>query len=513
MSETTSVSRAGLGAVGGLSFLALWEAAGRNRWLGRTFPPLSDALREISDKEDVIRRAAIATLERAAWGYLLGAALAIGLAVIALLIPRLERGTYTGAVVIHAIPAIALGPVINALGFTAYTPILFALMFVFFTILVSAGAGFRSGSRSTGDVFSAFGASKLRRFRLLQIPTALPNLIDGLRVAAPAALSGAVLGEWFGSERGLGVLLLNSMRNFQVAQLWAIAVVLIILAGGVYIALGLVERVVEEIFGRVVSTGAAQSHAGTEATSWIRSLASQLWVVALLIVGWWLWVEFESVPELVAPSPGATFRALADDPGLYADQTVATLFSAVGGLALGLLLGTSLALVSSLSAALRSTLSPIVVIMPTVPIVVLIPLLARLFGFSQTTVLVIAALIAFFPIYVFALSGLRARPAGADNVFSALGCPLHRRIALLAIPSATPNVLTGVRITASTVFLAALTAEWLMGSNGLGFLFSTSRASFENSVAWGAIVIAVIFAVLTYQLASALERWGRERWT
>jgi NitT/TauT family transport system permease protein len=158
-------------------------------------------------------------------------------------------------------------------------------------------------------------------------------------------------------------------------------------------------------------------------------------------------------------------------------------------------------------------LSPIAVIMPTVPIVVLIPLLARLFGFSQTTVVVIAALIAFFPVYVFTLSGLRARPAGADDVFSALGSPTHRRIALLAIPSAIPNVLTGVRITASTVFLATLTAEWLMGSNGLGFLFSISGASFKTSVAWGAILIAVIFAVLTYQLASALERWGRERWT
>ena len=110
-------------------------------------------------------------------------------------------------------------------------------------------------------------------------------------------------------------------------------------------------------------------------------------------------------------------------------------------------------------------------------------------------------------------SGLRARPPGSDAVYSALGSPAWRRLVLLAIPSAVPNVLTGVRITASTVFLAALTAEWLMGTKGLGFLFSTSRASFENSEAWGAIVIAVVFAVGTYQLASALERWGRERWT
>ena len=138
-------------------------------------------------------------------------------------------------------------------------------MFVFFTILVAAGAGFHSGSQSTHDVFSVLGSSKVTRFRLLQVPNAIPNLIDGLRVAAPAAVSGAVLGEWFGSERGLGVLLLNSMRNFRIEQLWAVAIVLVLLAGGAYVALGLVERVVEQIFGRVVAVGGVHRVGGTGA--------------------------------------------------------------------------------------------------------------------------------------------------------------------------------------------------------------------------------------------------------
>ena len=114
-------ARIGLGAAGAACFLLLWEAAGRNGWLGRTFPPLSDAVAEIGRLDDVIRRAAIATLERAAWGYLLGAGLAVALAVFALLLPRFENATYTGSIVVHAIPAIALGPVINALGFIGYT--------------------------------------------------------------------------------------------------------------------------------------------------------------------------------------------------------------------------------------------------------------------------------------------------------------------------------------------------------------------------------------------------------
>ncbi|MDE0652324.1 MAG: ABC transporter permease subunit [bacterium] len=504
-------SRVVLGAFGAVCFLALWEVAGRYGWLGRTFPALSEAVAEIGRQGDVIGRSTAETVERALWGYLLGASIAVALAVVALLVPRLEKATYTGSVVVHAVPAIALGPVINALGFTDHAPSLFALMFVYFTILVSAGSGFASGAQYAHDVFSVLGSSKGRRFALLQVPNAIPNLIDGLRVAAPAAVSGAVLGEWFGSERGLGVLLLNSMRNFQVEQLWAVAIVLVLLAGGAYIVLGYAERAVEGIFGRAVEAG--HVHRVSAEQRWIRSLASQLWIVILLIFGWWLWIRFEDVPELVAPSPRGTFEALVDNPGLYADHTLATLLSAIGGLAIGLALGAGLALLSSISPTLRNTLAPMVVIMPTVPIVVLIPVVARLFGFSQVTVLVIAGVIAFFPVYVFALSGLRARPPGADNVYSALGSSAWRRVVLLAIPSAIPNVLTGVRITASTVFLAALTAEWLMGTKGLGFLFSTSRASFENSEGWGAIVIAVVFAVITYQLASAQERWGKKRWT
>ena len=141
-----------------------------------------------------------------------------------------------------------------------------------------------------------------------------------------------MLGEWFGSERGLGVLLLNAMRNFQVEQLWAVAIVLVLLAGGAYLLLGGVEKIVEEIFGRVVAVGGVRLGGDL---GWVRSLASQLWVVALLAVGWWLWIDLESVPELVAPSPLKTLDAVVDTPGLYIEHTLATLVSAIGGLSMG----------------------------------------------------------------------------------------------------------------------------------------------------------------------------------
>ena len=57
----------------------------------------------------------------------------------------------------------------------------------------------------------------------LQLPAAIPGMADGLRLAAPAAILGAVLGEWFGAPRGLGVLIVSAMQNYQIELLWAAA--------------------------------------------------------------------------------------------------------------------------------------------------------------------------------------------------------------------------------------------------------------------------------------------------
>jgi ABC-type nitrate/sulfonate/bicarbonate transport system permease component len=55
----------------------------------------------------------------------------------------------------------------------------------------------------------------------LEIPAALPALANGLRLAVPVALVGALIGEWFGAPRGLGVLIVNAMENFQIVLLWS----------------------------------------------------------------------------------------------------------------------------------------------------------------------------------------------------------------------------------------------------------------------------------------------------
>jgi NitT/TauT family transport system permease protein len=212
-------------AIGIVAYLALWEIAGRNGWLGSTFPPLSDIVHKIVDdaQRPTIMRALSATASASVAGFLIGVLAAVGGAVLALLVPPLREGIDKLATILHAMPVIALAPLFIVTLGREKTPMAIAALAAGFAMFVAATAAVESARPLQHDLFTALGSSSFQRFRRLQFPAAIPGLADGLRLAAPAAILGAVLGEWFGAPRGLGVLIVSAMQNYQIELLWAAA--------------------------------------------------------------------------------------------------------------------------------------------------------------------------------------------------------------------------------------------------------------------------------------------------
>jgi ABC-type nitrate/sulfonate/bicarbonate transport system permease component len=95
-------------------------------------------------------------------------------------------------------------------------------------------------------VFAVLGAGRSTTLLRLLLPAGLPLIVDGLTLAAPAAVLGAVIGEWFGARRGVGVLLVSAMQNVQIPLLWAAALAAAALSLLAYLLLvglrGLVNR-------------------------------------------------------------------------------------------------------------------------------------------------------------------------------------------------------------------------------------------------------------------------------
>jgi ABC-type nitrate/sulfonate/bicarbonate transport system permease component len=180
-------------------------------------------------------------------GFFWGNLLAIALAALVMLVPILEGVVSQIAVISYCIPLTAIGPVVLIIAPTGsrYTSIVLAAMAVFFTTVVGCLLGLRAAEQASLDVVRAYGGGRWQQLRRVRVVAALPSVFAALRLAAPAAFLGAVLGEYFGGiDSGLGVAITAAQSNLRVAQLWSLALLCGVVAGAWFAIVGLIGRAV-----------------------------------------------------------------------------------------------------------------------------------------------------------------------------------------------------------------------------------------------------------------------------
>jgi ABC-type nitrate/sulfonate/bicarbonate transport system permease component len=223
---TTALPRSPwLPACGVVALLVLVEVVGRLGLAGAGWPPLTAVLGYVAEPgaQQLLGRALLATGTAALAGFLLGSVVALLVAVLSVLVPAAGPGFDRLAAVVNAVPLIALGPLLITTAGREATPTLVAALAAGFALFVAATSALGAASDAQRDVFAVLGAGRVATLLRLQLPAGLPLIVDGLTLAAPAAVLGAVVGEWFGAPRGLGVLLVSSMQNVRIDQLWAAA--------------------------------------------------------------------------------------------------------------------------------------------------------------------------------------------------------------------------------------------------------------------------------------------------
>jgi ABC-type nitrate/sulfonate/bicarbonate transport system permease component len=188
------------------------------------------------------------TIVEALWGYLWGNLLAFAAAASVLLLPRLSEVVNQIAVVSYCLPPVAIGAILveaAPLGSTI-PPIILAAMAPFFTTVVGSLVGLRAASRSSLDVITAYGGSRFTQLRKVQVIAALPNIFAALKIAAPAAFLGAVLGEFVGGggDSSVGVALIAAQSHLQSDVLWWVALTSGAVAGFGYLVVAAVARLV-----------------------------------------------------------------------------------------------------------------------------------------------------------------------------------------------------------------------------------------------------------------------------
>jgi NitT/TauT family transport system permease protein len=143
----------------------------------------------------------------------------------------------------QVVPKIAIAPLFLIwFGFGTTPKVMVAFLISFFPIVIDTAVGLRSVSTEMIDLARSMGATKGQIFRNFRLPTSLPYLFSGLKVAATMAVVGAVVGEFVGADRGLGYLLLVSNSNLQTALTFAVIVALTLQGLIMYYAVEILER-------------------------------------------------------------------------------------------------------------------------------------------------------------------------------------------------------------------------------------------------------------------------------
>ncbi len=154
-----------------------------------------------------------------------------------------ERALYPVIVTTQTVPITAIAPLfVLWLGYGIWSKVLVSVIITFFPIVVSLHDGLKSSKRESEELFQTMGASKAAIFLKLKLPGALPSFFSAIKMAVPLSIIGAAMGEWLGSQSGLGYFSKRMMTQLDGAGVFAPVVILAVCAMLVVAFISFLER-------------------------------------------------------------------------------------------------------------------------------------------------------------------------------------------------------------------------------------------------------------------------------
>lgn len=497
------------GALGVLVALLLWEVMAQALAGSFLLAGPIDVLRHMITHAGLLGRGVMATLQSALLGFLWGNLAAIALAALAILVPPSERPIRILSLVVFCLPLIATGPILRVLYGPGIGPqVTLSALSVFYTTLIPLLAGLRAAPRVWLDLVESYGRGRLTALIEVRAMASVPYLVAGLQIAAPAAFLGALIGEFTGAERGLGVLILQAMRSLDTEATWAIATIAATVSIAGYALAGSVLR---PLWSGEPPVLLVPPRASARQSLWPGLATGLALVLAIVLIWAGVMAGFDLNP-FFAKRPWDIWTFLVTHPEAMGHR--ATLFGALAqtlttvapGYVAGLVMGAALAVLCMLLPRLAGAVLPFAVTLRAIPIVITAPLIILWLGRDGAGVVTIVAVMIFFPTLIACLHGLRLVPKAVDDVFasyaaSSLAVLLHARL-----PAALPAFFASARIAVPAAVLAATVAEWLATGTGIGNLMALAASTSDYNMLWSAVAALTCVAVAVHALVGLAEQ-------
>ncbi|MCA0920771.1 ABC transporter permease [Pseudooceanicola nanhaiensis] len=232
---------------------------------------------------------------------------------------------------------------------------------------------------------------------------------------------------------------------------------------------------------------------------WLAPLA----VFALLYLGWQA-IAFNY--RSILPPFGDVTGDFLSRPGFYGTNLLATLHAALTGFAIGSAVAILLAVLAVYFASLRAAILPVALLLNVTPIVAISPALIVAFGFNAVPHIIVAALAAFFPMLINAMSGLRQVDREALDVFHAMSASPVEVFLHLRLPGALPQVFAGAKLGITAAMVGAIVSEFTGTSRGIGAAIVMATTYLNLSQMWVAIFVSALTTLALVGLVVLLEK-------
>ena len=172
-----------------------------------------------------------ATLYEALVGFIISIVVALFLATLMDNVKLIKKCLYPILVVSQTIPIIAIAPLfVIWFGFGLLPKIIVVVLVCFFPIVISLIDGLESVDKDMINLLKTMGASIFQIFTLVKLPASSVNFFSGLRIAATYSIMGAVIGEWLGGDKGLGVYMIRAKNSYAIDKVFAVIIVIVMLS-------------------------------------------------------------------------------------------------------------------------------------------------------------------------------------------------------------------------------------------------------------------------------------------
>ena len=234
-------------------------------------------------------------------------------------------------------------------------------------------------------------------------------------------------------------------------------------------------------------------------------------LVAVLLGLWETACYLTGVPAYFLPAPSAVAAAMAQDWALLLASAWKTLSTALLALAFASLIACSLALIISTNRLLEKAVQPLAVALQVTPVVAIAPQVVIWAGLAHPdrAIISLAVIVAFFPIFSGALTGLKSTDPDLERLFDLYGARPWQKLLRLRIPSATPFVLEGHKVAGGLAVIGAVVAEFVAGSGGsqgLAWRILESSNRLQTAKTFAAVIVLSLMGAMLHAVLQASEQ-------